>query len=415
MPVKHSKSAVKKIRLIFSVSTAVLVVFFAYFVSLYARGYRLNQKTLRIEPNGILVIKSDPDGAQVFIDGEFKTATNATLSLSPGTYDISIKKEGYIEWNKRLVIEREIVTETTAHIFKSVPSLSAATFSGATNPVPSPDMSKIAYVVPTIKNDNDHNSDNAGLWVMETVNLPLGFSRDPRRITDGDLSSAKITWSPNSQEILVTIGTGSYLIDTSRLVPQREKVNISSGVDDLLSEWETEKNRRLASQFKNLPREVADVLQRKSSSVSFSPDKDMVLYIASGSALLPDNLIKPLPGSSTQRQQREIKPGHTYVYDIKEDRNFLIDDHSVDLEIPSGFSSNSKRKIMWFPTSRHIVLAEDRKVIIMDNDGTNRKEVFSGSYVSPHAYSNVNISRLVILTNLGADSIIPNLYSLSLK
>jgi hypothetical protein len=51
----------------------------------------------------------------------------------------------------------------------------------------------------------------------------------------------------------------------------------------------------------------------------------------------------------------------------------------------------------------------------MDYDGTNRQEVYSGSYIAPHAFPTVNKERLLILTNLGADSVLPNLYSLSLK
>lgn len=379
-----------KIRVFIFFLTVVIVGSFGTIISLYARGYRFDLKTLRFAPNGLLVVKSEPDGAQILVNTELKTATNATIPLPPGTYDVEIRKEGYFPWKKRLLIEKEIVTEADASLFKAVPSLSAVTFSGIINPVPTNDLTKIAYAVP-----------KTGLWVIETVNLPLGFTRDPRQITDGDLIGASWEWSPNGREILLTTKTGVFLLDAGRLTPQNQRINIASTKTEILAEWEKERKIKLAAQIKNLPEELVDILERRTNSVSFSPDETKILYTASSSAELSENLTKPLPGASTQKQERHIKVGKTYVYDIKEDRNFLISNDAVTLH--------------WFPTSRHLVLAEDGKITILDYDGTNRQEVYSGSYVAPHAFPTVNRERLLILTNLGADSALPNLYSLSLK
>lgn len=379
-----------KIRVFIFLLTIVIVGGFGAIISLYARGYRFDLKTLRFAPNGLLVVKSEPDGAQVFVDAELETATNATIPLPPGTYDVEIRKEGYFPWKKRLVIEKEIVTEANASLFKAVPSLSAVTFSGIIKPVPTNDLTKIAYAVP-----------KTGLWVIETVNLPLGFARDPRQITDGDLAEASWEWSPNGREILLTTRTGVFLLDAGRFTPQNQRINIASRKTEILAEWEEERKIKLAAQIKNLPEELVDILERRTNSITFSPDETKILYTASSSAELSDNLIKPLPGASTQKQERSIKAGKTYVYDIKEDRNFSVDDGTPALH--------------WFPTSRHLVLAEAGKITIMDYDGTNRQEVYSGSYVAPHAFPTVNKERLLILTNLGADSVLSNLYSLSLK
>jgi hypothetical protein len=71
--------------------------------------------------------------------------------------------------------------------------------------------------------------------------------------------------------------------------------------------------------------------------------------------------------------------------------------------------------LSWFPNSKNLILAEEGKVTIMDYDGTNRQVVYSGNYVSPYAFPFVNTGKIIILTNLGANSSLPNLYSLSLK
>lgn len=377
-----------RIRILIFLLTVVVVGLIGTFAISYARGYRFDWKRFRFTPNGLLVIKSEPTGAQIFVNGDLRTATDATVSISPGTYDVSVQKTGYLAWNKRLTIEKEEVTVATVNLFRSAPSLTAVTFDGAVNPVSSADYSKIAYAAKT------------GLWLIETTDLPLGFSRDPRRIADGDLSQAIWEFSPDGRQIMLTTPVGVFLLDTGSFTPQNEWVNIGSRKETTLAAWELERKNKLAAQSKNLPEEVGDILSRKVSQVVFSPDETKILYTASASGALTDNLIKSLPGSSTQKQERNIEPGRTYVYDIKEDRNFKVADEGAALR--------------WFPTSRHLVLAEDGAVTIMDYDGTNRQPVYTGSYSAPFAFPYANSSRLLILTNLGSGST-ANLYSLSLK
>ena len=400
-----------KIRLLILLFTFFVVGTVATLISLYARGYRFNSQKVNLSPNGLLVMKSSPDSAQILINGEVKTATNATIPIPPGTYDVLVKKDGFKDWQKRLVIQKEIVTEGTAHLFKSAPSLTAVTFSSVTQTTPSTNFTKLAYIVPA----STGNAETQGLWIMETINLPLGFARDPLRITDANLEGSTFLWSPTSREILLTTKTGSFLLETGVFTPQSQRINVASQVEKILADWNEEYQKLLIAQTRKLPDEMKDIMLRKASSVVFSPDEDMVLYSASSSAEIPDNLIKQLPGASTQKQERNIKPGNTYIYDIKEDRNFLIDDHSEDLQIKGGYSDGLTRRLSWYPTSRHLVLSGTDQIMIMDYDGTNRQNVFTGSYVTPNAFPTLSMDRLLILTNLGATSSAPNLYSLGIK
>lgn len=386
-----------KLRLLIFLLTVLVVGTLGTFTVYYARGYRFDWQHLRFSPNGLLVAKSEPTGAQIFVNGDLKTATDATVSLSPGTYDVTIKKDGYIPWEKRLVIEKEVVTVANINLFRIAPSLTALTFDGVLSPVSAEDYSKIAFGVPS-KSPGDVK---AGLWIIDTADLPLGFSRDPRRVTEGDLEGAFWEFSPDGRQILLTTASGVYLLDAGTFTPQNERVNISSRKEATLASWGQERQTKLSAQLRSLPEEVADVLNRKASQVLFSPDETKILYTASGSANLSDNLIKPLPGSSTQKQERAVEEGKTYVYDIKEDRNFLVGEGEAFLR--------------WFPTSRHLVYPEDGKITILEYDGTNRQSVYTGSYSRPHAFPYVNTSKLLILTNLGAGDSPANLYSLSLK
>jgi len=383
----------------FLILTLIVVGGVGLFASYYARGYRLNLKTFKFEPNGILVLKSDPDGASVYINGDLKTATNASISLSPGTYDVDVRKDGYFSWYKRLTVEKEIVTQVSISLFKNAPSLSPITSEGAVNPVISDDGTKVAFsVLPATGID----STQTGLWILDMYNLPFGFASGPKRITDGDMTSASYVFSPDGRQILLTVSNGVFLLDTGSFTSQAQQVNVASKKDSILAGWESQKSEADTNLIKNLPSELNDILTRKTSNFNFSPDQNMILYTASSSGTLPDNLITPLPGASTQKQERNIQAGNTYVYDTKEDRNFLI-------------STQPSPVLRWMPTGEQLLLAQDGQIIVMDYDGTNSQVIYSGSYITPDAFPLGSATKILILTNLGASSGSANLYSLTVK
>lgn len=398
-----------KIRVVFFIVTLTLVGALGIFASFYARGYRFNLKTFKFQPNGILVLKSEPDGASVYINGDLKGATNANISIAPGVYDVEIKKEGFLPWYKRLTIEKEVVTQATVSLFKNVPSLSPATLSGATNALMSEDGSKIVYSVLPSKNLSD---DKVGLWIVDTFSLPLGFGNGPKRIADGDMTEATYTFSPDARQLLLTVSEGIFMIDTESFTSQDQRVNIASKKSATLLEWKKQKEELSLGLIKNLPSTLTDILKRKSSSFIFSPDDNMVLYTASSSATLDQNLVRQLPGASTQTQERNIEAGCTYVYDIKEDRNFKISDQPVTI---NNMDDTKIPALRWMSSSRHLLWAGTDQVVIMDYDGTNRQTVYSGSYVMPRVFPYSNTTKLMILTNLGSTNSPTNLYTLTVK
>jgi len=392
-----------KVRVLFFLITLLVVGTVGIFASYYAKGYRLDLKTFKFQPNGILVLKSEPDGASVYIDSALKTATNASISLSPGTYDVTVKKDGYFNWYKRLTIDKEIVTEADISLFRDVPSLSPITTSGATNPIMSGDGSKIVYTQGT-----------DGLFSLDTFSLPLGFGGGPKQITDGDMTGATYIFSADGRQIMVTLLNSVFLLDTGSFTSQNQRVNIASTKDKTLAVWKLQEDTKNQNLIKNLPPILTDILSRKASDFTFSPDGNMILYTASSSATLSEGLVAPLPGASTQRQERDLQPGHTYVYDIKEDRNFLITDQPVTINNVDSPSSDTGA-IRWMSTSKELLLAQLGQIIIMDYDGTNRQMVYSGSYFAPSAFPFTNATRLLILTNLGAPTGNANLYTLTVK
>jgi hypothetical protein len=389
-----------RLRIIIFTTTIIVVSTVGYFASLFARGYRFNPKTGDIAPSGILVANSDPNGAQILIDGELKGATNTTINLPPGTYDISIRRDGFIDWNKRIQIITEEVTQIDVSLFRGAPSLSAITFAGAINPTISPDNTKVLYAVPP-NGATDPSLDKSGLWMLETVNLPLGFNREPRRITDGDMTTASWIFSPDSRQVLVTTLAGTFLLNANEMTPQKERVNVASQKQTILAKWDEEKVTRRNAMLTNLPIELQDFFKLRTKDIALSPDETKILYTATMKATIQEGLLPLLPGSSTQKQNREVKQDHKYVFDIKEDRNFEVAD--------------AKQIVYWFPNSLNLVMPEENKISILDYDATNKQTIFVGNYVLPVAFPSTSTDRLLILTNFGAADSYPNLYSLGVK
>jgi len=378
-----------------------------YFVIKLAKGYRpdFSQRTFR--PNGLLVATSIPDGGQIFIDGKLKSATNTTISLAPDTYEVEIKKDGFSPWKKTLKIEKELVTKTDAYLFPQVPDLKALTFTGAQNPLLSPDGTKVVYAV------SGEEMEKNGLWIQDLSEFPFGVFREPRQIVrtvfpNQDFTKGTYQWSPDSKQILVTLKSGrleeNFLVDANTLVWSRELVDVTRNVPTILRQWGRERKEREEQKRKKIPPKVLEIIGDKVKDIILSPDETKILYTATASATLPEGLLPSLPAASTQRQERTIKPGQTYVYDIKEDRNFLVSETGQKTE---------NLTLSWFPTNRHLLQAEKEKIVIMEYDGTNKTTVYAGPYEFPFAFPFSLGNKILILATLGKQP--ANLYAVVLR
>jgi len=427
-----------KYRLPFFFSIVLFLILATTLAVIYNRGYKIDFSKRALKPTGILAISSSPVGAKVYIDGELKTATNNTLTLVPGEYQIELKKPNFISWQKKITIEKELVTQLDAFLFPEVPDLKPLTFEGAENPQVSPDNSKIVYTVP-LSVGKTAPQDKAGLWVVDLNDSLLGFSREPRQIARSqktlDFSQASFFWSPDSRQILVEFKSPSkfLLADSNQFNQPASLVDISSTLPLIISEWQKENGLRQEARIKKLPLKLQEILFQSIGQFDFSADGTKMLYTATASAEIPKILIPPVLAASTQKESRKIEPNKVYVYDLKEDRNFLM---PFELPKPTPTPKPSKTKtatpaqnlhqlltfnfelltISWFPTSRHLFWVEKDKVVACEYDGTNTATVYSGPFVFPSVFAPPGANKFMVLakTNLDKDYQ-NNLYSVSLR
>ena len=57
--------------------------------------------------NAVLKVKSDPTGAQVFVDGSFKGQTPLEFALPFGKYEVRLSSHDYYEWESLLQLNQE--------------------------------------------------------------------------------------------------------------------------------------------------------------------------------------------------------------------------------------------------------------------------------------------------------------------
>lgn len=434
------------IGIILLVATGLIIIF--------ARGYRINPKQGKLSATGLLVATSFPDGASVFVDGKLITATNNTINLNPGEYTVKITKEGYIPWEKRLKFQGEIVTKTDAQLFPSAPELRPLTTLGVLNPTLSSNGSKIAYAISS--SDNFSTISKDGLWILNLSDRPLGFTPQSVQITKStpqiDWSKSIIYWSPDSKEILAIFQTpadpknpkskasirAAYLLSSDQLntIPK----DITSTLATTLKSWGQDKELKEQSLLAGLPEELQKIAGTSAIALQLSPDENKLLYTATGTATLPQIITPPLIGSNSQSEQRIIKPGNTYIYDIKEDKNFQVYEgiptpsqkptptpKSKATPPPSStpattesllisLDSSKHLDLSWFATSRHIVFIQNKTIYVMEYDGTNKQAIYGGPFEDSYLFPYPNGSKLIILTSYNkALGDTPNLYTINLK
>lgn len=393
--------------LLFLLTGTTLVVF-------YGRGYRFdfNKTGPNLSGTGLLVATSSPDGAQVIINGHLTTATANTINLAPGTYDVKIVKEGYLSWEKTLVIKNEVVTKADALLFPTAPKLESITNLGAQTPVIDPSRTKIAYTVAS------QSATKNGIYILDTTARPIltlqSSSSQIINDTINTFSKAKLQWSPDGSELLASIpgeaSTTTYLLETNGF--NQSPQDVTETMDSVSAAWDKQKTDKESSLTDGLPTTLKTIVTSDFRIIDWSADETKILYVASQSAQLPLIITPRLIGTDSTPEVRIIQKGTIYVYDIKEDRNYKILDSLPNSDSLDIYSASP---IVWFPDSKHLIYDHSNKIDIMEYDATNQTTVYAGPFVDSYIFPWSDGSRIVILTDLGNPSTAPNLYTVDLK
>jgi len=353
-------------------------------IVLFARGYKFDLKNGNLEKTGMILAKSRPDGAKVFLDGKLVTATNNPIQgLKRGKYDLKIVKDGYFEWERKVEVEEELVTEIDALLIPLSPALTPLTSTGIKNPTLSSNQDRIAF----LKTGEKSGIYTVGLSGQQAF---FGFLRaniNPLVLDTEELafSAAEgIFWSPNDAEMLVQMNQqGFYRL---RLGPEGT-VEATSSAAPTAAEWEeisSAKARLMASRIK-IPRNLERIAT--SSATPWSPDENKFTY---------------------RRESEETT--EFWVYDGSEPLAVARNRNNMILKT----TEPEKVRMSWFADSRHLILVENNTISLIEIDGTNKTQVYNGALASDAVFPTPDGDKLIILTSF-VEGAAPNLYAISLR
>src|SRR3972149_10353080 len=356
----------------------VLVIFgITTVLYLYTSGYRLQREEkikIDFKKTGMLSIKSIPEGANIYIDGERTNATDTTIpGIEPGIHNLKISKTGYVDWEKDVEVFAELVTDITAVLVSGSPRLEPLTNTGSAQPVISPSLNKLAYF--------SKDPLKPGVWVIPLNQGGLSLFKSNPYIVIQDTQRNKysggtlIEWSPDEKKLLVEDANKlSYLIDLQSGVAQS-----TTSPEKARKEWSEEivKKRNDFLERLEIPDEIRSVAVQPATL--WSPDDKKFLYTKANEQILEYrvyNMEKPIPiGEKVDN----------LVFTLKK------------LE--------PQPKISWYYDSFHLILTNlDSKeknkgiISIIRIDGTNKTEIYNNTLHSDNVYSGPGGDKLIILT-----------------
>ncbi|MEI7653539.1 MAG: PEGA domain-containing protein [bacterium] len=431
------------------ITRIVTIVFFvisSVSIIAFARGYRLDIANSTLTSTGLVSVASVPRSAKVYVNGELKGITDLNLNLSPGEYVFTVSKEGYFPWQKKVKIRGEIVQSLAATLYPITSSLTPLTNIGIAKAVPLGTQSdkvilfssKKSLLVDTpvpSSSEAELVGSEAGIYIYDAGRRMVSLLPNLQKIisyTDIDPEVApndlEFILAPDGKQMAVFVldpnranptpsvhhteyypkyeVPTTYLkavlvnIDDSNVGP----LNITDTVESLIDAWTQQKEKQLLTLTGSLEKPLGAFIKNNTRILDISPDKTKVLYEATATATLQPILATPLIGSNQTEEFRTLEKKQVYVYDIKEDRNYLVSDKK----------SNVRNRIIFHPNSKNLVFDEGKSINIADFDGLNKQKVYSGPFDTLF-FAMVSDGRLLILTNLNPElNVYGDLYAIGI-
>ncbi len=409
-----------RVAIFFTTLFVLSVVSFAVFF--FASGYTLNRQSGKIEKTGMVVVKSDPDVAKIYVDGALVSATNATVAnLKPGAHKIRLDKEGFAVWQKEILVKEELVTEVNAVLVPLTPKLLPLTVNGVTAPALSTDGERIAFF--------SSNVQTPGIWFLPLAGrtlLNLSQSSPKLLIADSGQKSfsagTDIQWSPDDSEVLAQLNRqGYYLISVSQI--PSSSFTATSSAEPTLERWrEIEVKSR-----QGLLDKIAVAAEIAQSAIEpktlWAQNGKRFLYQKEGSNKIEYHvydLTNPLPvgGKNDYLSLTVDKPSNLKVGWYSDSNHLLLFScQKFAAAVPSPTPTPTAVTKLTTTDSSSVGEAggcREGAVELIEIDGTNRTLVYKGAVYSDQVFPSPDGSQLIILTSFNPDTE-PNLYAISLR
>lgn len=399
------------------VRNSIIIAFFIVILLViiaYARGYRVDVQKGTVTSTGIIAVSSTPQTAQVYVNGELKGVTDLHLTLPHGRYIVEVKKEGYTSWKREVILKGELVVTADATLFPLNASLTPLTTIGISKVISIDKTDKALLFV----ENGDLEKD--GIYVFDQTKRT--FSLFPplkllasKKLFPEDLSIKEVTvlFSPDYKQSIAIFKRGedsiSYLLSLEE--ENTQLFEVTSSQASLEKVWESERSLETERLLEIFPKAFQKIASDSFHILSLAPDKSKILYQAKQQITLTYVITPRLVAANQTPEERSIKLDNLYVYDRKEDRNYLISLSETSVKMRMEGSP----VLIWYPDSRHLVEHEGNKISIVEFDDTSRQIIYSGPHEGPF-YDITTDGKLLILANLNPQfNKTPDIYAVGIK
>jgi len=368
----------KKIRLIILLILSVLFLIITPFIIIYSIGYRVDFENKKIMATGGIYVKVLPQGTDIIIDSKIKNRTGFfsnsifVQNLLPKQHEILIKKEGYYDYQKDLIVKgNEVIKLENVILFKQkilfdllesdIDYFSAApdnnallTIKTGNNKI---DFELIGLTskqkIPAVEQSLLRDRQNFSLSddILEKAGLSLKNTR---------LDNWEIKWSNDSNKILLNIENHYFLLEpflsTTKIMPLSLPIN-SKDVFFNLQDFEQVffiQGKNLYSNKQNIPI-VKNI-------IAYQITNQGIIWLSYDGFLYNSDIT----GKTNEKISQQIFP-------VKKNSSYKIIDISGVLflqEDESLFLLNQKSKIFekFYSPVKNLKISPDGQKILYCND-----------------------------------------------
>lgn len=309
----------KLYRNILQVFSLLFFAVLAPIMVLYALGYRLPKEGEVDNQVGVLIVESNPQGADVYLDGDYVGRTPESIAnLRPGLVRVRVSEEGAEDWEKDIMIRAGAVTEVrNIRLFPD--NKKVRTLAGGVDMF---SLSPSRNLIAAVDFDNQLRlMDTEGVRILPPVDL----GEEPK----------SLLWSPDSNYILVSLRDSSIVLDVTEVPVEVVDLTALKGAEHIA--WDPRIPGRL------------QVVTRQDDLVAYNIATDAEEVIKSG--------VKNFAVSSR------------YIYVLDQDNEIEILDLQGNLITQSNIDVDKNiKQVQVTPGDNVVLLFEDNSLVYLDKD-----------------------------------------------
>lgn len=323
--------------LIFVIITPVIIF--------YATGYRYNFKKNKIQKTGILILKSKPRDAAIYLnDKPRKEKTPARIiNLIPDDYFVKLEKENFHSWQKKLTIESNLTTfaEDIILFKKNLPSEIKINQINLISL--SPDEKKLAYTL------NLEHSKEVWILTLEDKKEQLIY----RTSSENEINF--LEWSPTNKKILIAIsnskGLKKYLVFD---IENAQEINIYDRLQDFYAQFKKIEGKQLPVNFIDYdltesPNQFTTLIDKKNQSLLIlDPKNNEIIF---------ETKARGAEWFSDGQKLLYFNDFELWVYDLRSNEEQLITRYSKEI-------LNAE----WYLNANYIILLTNNSIKTIELD-----------------------------------------------